>query len=305
MSYCGLVIPGLIERKLEVSDGAHIAYQVAGEGPALVLANGLGGNATAWRFLFERFAPHHRVLSWDYRGLFHSSPPPDWSTLGPASQALDLLDILEAEKIDRFALVGWSMGVQVALEACRAVPDRVTALGLINGVAGRPFDSALGWRFSRHVIPLIVAQMRRRAKLIGRVGRELVGWKWMLPLMQRLGMVGATADAAVFLEVAREFVACDYDLYGATMEALGRHDAWDLLPHLRMPAAVITGDRDLLTPVETARKMAATIPGATLRILRGATHYTPVEFPREVCEEVAALLARADAAASPQPAATR
>lgn len=293
-SYPRPVIAGLVEKTVHSFDNTRIAYQSLGEGPVLVLANGLGGNAVAWRFLFERFAKRYRVLSWDYRGLFHSDPPPPrWDTLGPPDQARDLLAILEAEKIDRFAIAGWSMGVQVALEVYRAAPERVAAMAFINGVAGRPFDTALGWRFSRHVVPLILAQMRRRKNLVGRISQTLVGWPRLLPLMQQLGMVGPTLDAAIFLEVAKDFVRLDYDLYGATMEALGRHDAWDLLPEVAVPVAIVTGDRDMLTPLPTSERMARSLPGASLRVLHGGTHYTPVEFPREVGDELEALLSRA------------
>jgi pimeloyl-ACP methyl ester carboxylesterase len=60
-----------------------------------------------------------------------------------------------------------------------------------------------------------------------------------------------------------------------------------------VPTAIITGDRDLLTPLVTSERMQRLIPGATLRVLRGGTHYTPVEFPSEVGDEVEALLGRA------------
>jgi pimeloyl-ACP methyl ester carboxylesterase len=284
------VIPGLVERTVRGFDGTPIAYQVRGDGPAVVLANGLGGNAAAWRFLFERLGEARKVLSWDYRGLFHSGAPSGWGTLGPAEQARDLLAILEAEAVDRFAILGWSMGVQVQLEVYRAVPERVAAMVMINGVAGRPFDTALGWRFSRYVAPLLVAQVRRRARLMSWLTRVLVRWSGLLPAMRRIGLVGTTIDAAIFVDVARNFVTVDYDLYGATMEALAAHDAWDVLPAVRVPVAIVTGDRDLLTPVGTARRMAATIPGARLRVIRGGTHYTPVEFPRDVGDEVEAVL---------------
>ncbi len=283
----------LQHRTVASYDGTKIAYQVAGEGPAVVLANGLGGDVEAWRFLIETLGARRKIICWDYRGLFRSAAPASWHTLGPREQAADLLPILDAEKVDRFAIVGWSMGVQVSFEVYRAVADRVAALCAINGVAGRPFDTALAWRFSRHVLPLLIAQMRRRHQLWGRLTRGIVGWKQLLPMMQRLGMVGATLDGDVFLAVARQFATIDFDLYGATLEALGRHDAWDVLPSVRSPVTIITGDRDIMTPMQVARKMARSIDGARLVVLEGGTHYTPVEFPTQVGEEVVALLERA------------
>jgi pimeloyl-ACP methyl ester carboxylesterase len=275
----------LDHRTIESWDGTRIAYQIGGTGPAVVLANGLGGDVAAWKFLIEALGDARTIVSWDYRGLYRSAAPPSWDTLGPAAQARDLVRILEKEGIERCALVGWSMGVQVSLEIYRLLRERVGALVAINGVAGRPFDTALAWRFSRHVVPLVLRQMRRKARDVGRVTRDMVAWRGLLPTMQRL-------DGGVFLEVARGFSQLDFDLYGATMEALGRHDAWDLLREVRVPTTIITGDRDLMTPMATARKMARGIAGAKLVVLEGATHYTPVEHPRAVGDEVLALLGR-------------
>jgi len=274
-------------------DGTKIAYQTTGDGPAVVLVNGLGGDVEAWRFLIETLGPRRKIVCWDYRGLFRSQAPSSWQTLGPREQALDLLPILDAEGIDRFALVGWSMGVQVALEVYRAAASRVQAIAAVNGVAGRPFDTALAWRFSRHVLPLVIAQVRRSAPLFGRISRGVVGWRGLLPTMQRLGLVGATLDGEVFMAVAKQFATIDFDLYGATLEALGRHDAWDVLPSVKVPVVLIAGDRDVMTPMKVARKMARTLPDAQLVVLEGGTHYTPVEYPARVGEEVLRLLARA------------
>ncbi len=279
-------------------DNTEIAYQRCGEGTGLpvVLSNGLGGDYRAWKHVYDRFAGSRRFVTWDYRGLYRSGPPKTRHTLGPKSQALDLERLLDELGWQRAILVGWSMGVQVNFEAWRRFPERVAALGVVNGVAGRPFDTALGSRLARYVIPLALRQMRRRSRLVGKITGAMTGWSGLLPMMQGLGMVGATIDLQLFSEFARTFASLDFDLYGATLAALGRHDAHDVLPTITVPMRIVTGDRDTLTPVATARKLERAVPQATLRILEGATHYTPVEFPKEVCEELARLFDAAEAA---------
>lgn len=285
-------------KTLRSFDGTQIAYQVGGGGGGLpiVLANGLGGDYRAWKYIFERFADRHRILTWDYRGLYRSGPPQTRGTLGPPSQARDLIAILDAEAIPRVLLVGWSMGVQVNFEAWRRVPSRIAALGIINGVSGRPFDTALGSRLLKHVIPTLLKQMRRRATLIGRMSQLATSWCGLLPMMIRLGFVGPTIDLALFGDFARTFSTLDFDLYGATLEALGKHDAGDVVPTVTVPMRIVTGDRDMLTPIETARALQRAAPHAKLTVLPGGTHYTPVEFPEEVCRELAGLFADAERA---------
>ncbi len=82
--------------------GARISYSVIGDGPnSLTLANDLGGRLCAWEPVVAALGDRYRIITWDYRGLFGSTPP---------------------EKISR-------MGVQVSLDAAhhpvmaRRLPD--------------------------------------------------------------------------------------------------------------------------------------------------------------------------------------
>jgi pimeloyl-ACP methyl ester carboxylesterase len=108
-------------------------------------------------------------------------------------------------------------------------------------------------------------------------------------MMRRLGFVGATVDLALLADFASTFSTLDFDVYGATMEALGQHDAWPVVPTVNVPLSIITGDHDMLTPVATAKAMRDSVPHARMAVLKGGTHYTPVEFPREVCAELERL----------------
>ena len=284
-------IPGIVDKELTTYDGERIAYQVRGEGPTVVLANGLGGNVLAWRDLYATLGERHRIITWDYRGLYRSPmPSTPWKNLGPREQARDLEPILAAEKVDDFAIIGWSMGVQVAFEVYRSMPSRVRAIGAINGVAGTPFDTVFALSFAKHVVPRLLQLMRKQHALVAKVARRTAGWSGLLHFMQRTGQVAPTLDPDIFAEIAPLFAGLDMDLYIATMQALGKHDAWDVPPTVRVPTSVITGDKDILTPVATARRLAASVPGARLVILPGGTHYTPVEYPVQVGEEILRLL---------------
>jgi len=285
-------------RSLRSFDETDIAYQLRGDGPGLpvILSNGLGGDYRAWKHVFDRFDRTRPLATWDYRGLYRSGPPRTPGTLGPPAQARDLEALLDELGWKRAILVGWSMGVQVNFEAWRRLPSRIAAIGAINGVAGKPFDTALGSRLVRHVIPAILRQMRRRARWVSKMTALATSWSGLLPAMQRLGLVGATLDLALFAEFAKTFSTLDFDLYGATLQALGRHDAHDVLSSIDVPFTLVTGDRDMLTPLATARAVQARIPHARLRVLPGGTHYTPVEYPVEVCEELERLFLEADSA---------
>jgi len=62
------------EARLAGPDGTELSVQEVGTGRLVVLANGLGGSLRAWGPVLERFGPGHRVVAYDYRGLYASVP---------------------------------------------------------------------------------------------------------------------------------------------------------------------------------------------------------------------------------------
>ncbi|HUS63745.1 MAG TPA: alpha/beta hydrolase [Kofleriaceae bacterium] len=293
------MVPGIQHKRIASFDGTDLAYQVRGEGPGIVLANGLGGSFEAFRHIYAALGERYKILCWDYRGLFGSKAPRDPTALGVTHQCDDLEVLMDHEKIDRAVFIGWSMGVQVNFEFLRRRRARVDGIVAINGTAGLPFRSALASRTVHHVIPLILRAGRAQAKLVGRATRLVVGWEGVVPLMQRFGMVSRTLDIDAFRDVAAGFGSVDWRLYMDTMALLGQHDATDQLSAIDVPALVITGDRDLLTPAFTAERIHRAIRGSRLVVIPGGTHYTPIEYPHVIQEELTRFLSGIPAYAAP------
>lgn len=270
------------ERRVLSFDGTDIAYHVVGEGPAVLLANGLGGSWKAWKHQIGYLSDRYRFISWDYRGLYSSRPPHDVDALRVEDHVRDALAILEAEEIERTAIFGWSMGVQVALELFREAPERVAALVLINGVAGRPWESVLDLPVMARVLPPVIRGVRRVPSLLNAMTHRVVHWPETVGWAKRVGLAGSTLDEDLWAELATSFAELDMELYMHTLELLGEHDAHDVLPDVDVPALVIAGDRDVMTPRRAAERMVRRIPGAELMLVPGGTHYVAVEFPELV-----------------------
>ncbi|MFT3765329.1 MAG: alpha/beta hydrolase [Minicystis sp.] len=266
-------------------DGTEIAYHrtpapFAGA-PVVVLANGLGGTWQAWRGQMEYLADRCRFLTWDYRGLFDSArPSPDTDAAYAVDRHVqDLHAILAAEGVERAALVGWSLGVQVVLEAFRRVPARVTSLVLINGTYGRPLDTLTPLPGAGAVIPPLLDVLRRAHGVATQVTRRTLGRPEAVTWLKRLGLIGKTLDDAVFAELCSSFARLDLEPYFRLLKAAGEHDAGRVLGSINVPALVIAGDRDPMTPRELAQQMARRIPEAEILVVPGGTHYVPVEYP--------------------------
>jgi pimeloyl-ACP methyl ester carboxylesterase len=145
------------------------------------------------------------------------------------------------------------------------------------------------------VLPAALQMAKRRADALRGGVRVAARWQGLVPLLKRLGLVGQTLDQQVFNDLAEEFATLDFEAYAETFRYLGEHDARDLLPRIRVPALVITGSRDLMTPLPTARQMARDMPQGRLAVIPGGTHYTAVEFPTEVNRLLLEFLAAASA----------
>lgn len=282
-------IQGVTEKEFRSFDGTKIAYQDIGRGPAIVFANGLGGTYEAWVHMIEHLRDRHRILSWDYRGLYGSGRP-RLSNVRIVDHVRDLEVLLAREKIDRALLVGWSMGTQVTFEFYKRNPGVAAGLVIICGSAGRPFDAALNWRGSRYVMPALFETFKRLHRLQGVVVKALVGLPYSLEMLKLTGMLAKEGDLETFEHMASDFVDLDFEVYNQIMLELGRHDARDVLPTIAVPTMIFTADGDFFTPDHVSEEMNRLIGDSRMIHLQGAGHYAPLEFPQRFNEELDSFL---------------
>ncbi|MEP6866009.1 MAG: alpha/beta hydrolase [Deltaproteobacteria bacterium] len=273
------------QRNVVARDGTRIGYQVCGEGPCVVLANGLGGTHIAFKYLYEALGGY-KVICWDYRGLYTSAAPKDPLANTIVHQVDDLVAILDHEQVGDFVIAGWSMGVQVALETIRLHRERVRGLYIINGTYGRTFRTVMGSRIVGRVIPALLRLIKAQAALAGRATKIVAGSDALISAMKRFGLVSPTIDMEIFRIVAGGFQHIDWAIYSDLLARLDEHDAESVLATIDIPTVIVTASGDLMTPPATAEHMHRLIRGSRLVVIQGGTHYTPVEFPGVLVEEL-------------------
>lgn len=299
---------GYVEDML-AADGTRLRrWDNGAAGVPVVLSNGLGASAAAWPFLHGEHSGYH-ATTWYHRGLGGSARPDDESRIGVDAHADDLIATMDAAGMDRAVVVGWSVGVAVAIEAARRAPERVAGLLALGGVATGVF----------RVLPAfpgasVPEGVHRRAAQIGGwllrvVGPPVAGVIDMLPrgmdasrdALERAGMdaaaldpTGSAAPMITLAEVARQFARHDWTWFSRMVLAAADHDAPDddALAALRMPATVVSGDYDTLAPPADMAALAAALPDARLVRLPGS-HFLPLQFPDALAGELAALAERA------------
>lgn len=286
------VLSGVREGEIVASDGVRIAYQVVGEsGPVIALANGLGGRLYAWLPMLEALRGRFRFVTWDYRGLFESESDLTGPKLDIRRHAEDLIEILDAEDIDVAHVCGWSMGVQVSLEAATRFPDRVETLTLINGTYGQVFSTAFQPLFPvpiPHTRLHTVVEIGVRFPMLvhGGMRGSLLAMRALFRVRKALGAATHPLMALGLRQYLSDLTNTRVENYLKLFQELDAHSVYHLLPEVEQPTLVISGGLDYLTPAYQSRQMARRIPNAThLRIPLG-THFVLLERPARVVEAV-------------------
>jgi len=128
---------------LAVDDGGSLSRVERGSLP-VVFVHSLAGNSTHWSNQLEHVRQTRRAVAFDVRGHGRSEPPKDGGyTL--AAIAGDIAAVVETLRLDRFVLVGHSMGGGAALTYAGAHPDCVAGLVLVDPIGdGKQIPAAEG-----------------------------------------------------------------------------------------------------------------------------------------------------------------
>lgn len=263
-------------------DGTRLFYGVRGEGPAMVLTDGIGCDGFAWKYFQPHIAEHHRAVHWHYRGHGRSGLPRDPARIDIVAHARDLLAVMDAAEVQSAVLCGHSMGVQVSLEAYHQAPDRVKGLVLVCGSYGKVTATFHGSDVLEQVLPAVIQFVEDNQGLVralwGRIPSALV-----FRLASLMGEVdGVSLREEDFRWYLEHVASLEPSLFLSMLKLAGEHTAEDYLADITAPTLVIAAERDTFTPAALAEHMATTIPNAELLMLSGASHAAPVEQPEVV-----------------------
>ncbi len=117
---------------LKTDDRARIYYEEHGTGTPLVLAYGIGGNATMWDVNVPGLAARHRLILWEPRGHARSDSPDDPAKYSFERWALDLGAVLDHLSLRRAHVGGLSLGAGIATRFALRFPRRVRSLVITN-----------------------------------------------------------------------------------------------------------------------------------------------------------------------------
>ena len=266
-------------RFVEVDGGRLHVLELGQEGRAggggpdplwpIVLVHGASGNLGDLRHsLGDRLAQTRRVILVDRPGHGWSDRPGGAQDASPARQAALIAQALDRMGVERFVLLGHSLGGAVATAFALAYPDRLAGLVLLAPVT-HPWSGGLSWYNALLTTP--VAGLLFAHALALPVGE----------LLLERGAVSVFAPQAIppdYLHRAgirlllrpSEFIANAEDI------AILKGFVTAQVPHYRdiaVPTVVLTGDADkTVSPQLHARAIAAALPNGRLVVLPGIGH---------------------------------
>jgi len=235
-------------------DGARIWHASFGHGPPVVLLHGGLGHGGNWgNQVPALLAAGYRAIVIDSRG--HGRSTRDDRPYSYERMASDVLAVLDALHIGRARFVGWSDGACVSLVLAARAPQRAA------GVFFFACNMDPGGTKEMVPSPLIDRCFARHRKDYARLS--------------------ATPDQFdAFVAAVSEMMRTQPDYSAADLAAIA------------VSVAIVQGEHDEFIRPEHAAYLARTIPGATLTILPGVSHFAPLQRPARFNAAMLAFLDR-------------
>lgn len=259
----------------EIINGLSVFLEGNSKNKPMVFIHGFPYDHTMWKAQIEKLSEKHFCVSYDIRGLGESPVGDGQYTM--ESFVDDLEAIIDQLKLDKPILCGLSMGGYIGLRALERFEEKFSAVVLCDTRADADGNEGKS----------------KRAAAIKRINTE--------------GLASFAKDFITncFGDDYKQNNKDDFEkrivnsssfdpigVKGSLIAMLGRNDTTEYLSKIKIPALVICGEFDSLTPPAVMKPMAEKINGAEFVIIKNSGHMSPIENPKEVNEAITKFLTR-------------
>jgi pimeloyl-ACP methyl ester carboxylesterase len=250
----------------------ELHYERRGEGPLLLLIQGMSGTHVSWgepfRSMLER---EFEVVAFDNRGIGLSGPVEGPFTI--AEMAADTVGLMDELGMDSAHVVAISMGGMIAQELALAHPGRLRTLTLGCTYCGGPGSKLMPAENAQKLAAALSSGDREQALR--------ASWEVNLSPGFRAeeDRYGAFREMALAVPVARRTIQLQ-------MQAILGHDTSSRLGEVEAPTLIVHGDADGVLPVENGQLIASLMPEARLETLPDVGHMFWWEQPQRAAQLV-------------------
>jgi pimeloyl-ACP methyl ester carboxylesterase len=230
-----------------------------GSGPfTIVFLHGNLSSSRWWEKVFAFLPASWRAIAPDFRGFGNSAAPPEVYRI--EEMAGDLEALARDLRLDRFAVVGHSLGGGVGLQYALDHPRNVWALGLVDPVP------ANGLHFPEQVFGLLASMKSGH-------GAMKEGLKATAP---------GAPDDDFFELLVEDALRSTPQAFLEIPKSTGGFNLSGRLKELSCPVLCVQGERDDLIPREDVERMCRSIPNCRLVELKQVGHSPPIEAPEDL-----------------------
>jgi pimeloyl-ACP methyl ester carboxylesterase len=267
----------MVSEAFYVGAAGRMRYLEAGSGWPVVLLHAFPLSADMWRPQLEQAPDGWRLIAPDLRGFGRSAGPS--SSAGPTTMddlAADIVQLLDILELERATIGGLSMGGYVTFALFRRAPERFFRMILADSRAQA--DTPDG-REARH----------KMLELVRRGGARAVADE-MLPKLLGESTRRERPDVA---QRVRNLIEVNETpgIAGAIEAMMTRPDSTPLLASIGVPALIVVGAEDTLTPPADSESMNRQIRRSQLVTLPQAGHLSSLEVPDAFSTALANFLA--------------
>lgn len=242
--------------------GQSFEIREVGSGPTVILVHGYPLDGGMWSGVARILSADFRVVKPDLPGRSENPIPAE----GTIESYADFLAAVVEASTPPVGIAGFSMGGYATLALLARGGSAVRAVALVDTRAGA--DDVAGRQRRDEAIAAIQANGAAAAADA---------------MVEKLLSEDARRKADVVERVRRMIVRQKPETLVSDLTAMrDRPDRTALLPGLGIPALVVAGELDVLTPAGPAREMAAAIPGSRYVEIPGSGHASPIEKPKAV-----------------------
>ncbi|MFD4139157.1 alpha/beta fold hydrolase [Streptomyces sp. NPDC058572] len=282
--------PPVARRELTVvsADGSRIHVEEHGpEGaPTVVLAHGWTCSTHFWAAQIRDLAADHRVIAYDQRGHGRSPAVPGGYSTDALADDLEAVLAAVLAPGEKAVLGGHSMGGMTLMAASGRDRFRqhAAAVLLCSTGSARLVDESL-------VLPLRSGRLRTRlTQFVLSAPAPLGPVTALSKRILKYATMGPGSAPERVAECARIVHACARRTRVAWSHVLGALDLDTGVRGMNVPAIVVGGTADRLTPMVHSRHLAAALPQCVELVeLAGMGHMTPVEAPEAVTAKLREL----------------
>jgi len=238
------------------------------EGPddaqVIIFIHGFPFNKSMWNMQVEALEDHYRVITYDVRG--HGGSEAGTGDFSIELFVEDLFSLMETLKIDKTMLCGLSMGGYIALNAIENYPERFNALILSDTSCKADTTEAKG----------------KRMKAIESIRNDGVE-KYADESIKNLFAAESFTNRAEEISAVRKMIVnTSVQSLCNGLHALSvRKETCSILKKIKVPALIIVGKEDRITPPAAAKFMHEKVKDSLLKVLEHSGHLSNMENSEE------------------------